>query len=77
MVESDLHETGNTETETESTAELKQRKLVPKNQQTIKYQANGLPASNVRGIYLIIILVCIFAIYSLRLCLCLEISAYN
>lgn len=73
MVETDLHETGNTETE--PTAELKQRKLVNNKTNTIKYQANGLPASNVRGIFLIIILVHIFAIFSMRLYLSLEISA--
>lgn len=56
MVESDLHETGSTETE--PTTELKQRKLVNNTKNTkneIKYQANGLPASNVCEIFLILL----------------------
>lgn len=44
MVETDLHETSGGDTE--PTTQLKQRKLV---NNTIRYQKNGLPASNVRG----------------------------
>lgn len=42
MVESDLHDTNGGDTE--PTPELKQRKLA---NYTVKYQANGLPASKV------------------------------
>lgn len=46
MVETDLHESNSGETE--PTTELKQRKLV---NNTVKYQANGLPASKVCVIF--------------------------
>lgn len=44
MVETDLHETQGGDSE--PATEVKQRKLV-NNKNTVKYQANGLPASKV------------------------------